>query len=238
MLDKTNMPHHVAIIMDGNGRWAKQNKLPGFAGHNAGMKAMKEIVRHSSDLGIEHLTVYAFSTENWKRSVEEVSGIFKLLVIYIDNDLKELHQNNVKIKILGDYSKLPEDAKLRLENALKLTSQNTGLQFNIALNYGGREEILRAVKSITHKAKNGLINPADINYDMISAELYTGMYSIPDPDVVIRTSGEERLSNFLLWQAAYSEFVFTDVLWPDFTPEEYEKCIEEFQQRNRRFGGR
>ena len=223
MLDKTRMPRHVAVIMDGNGRWAKQRKLPRFAGHNAGMKSMKEIVRRSSDLGIEHLTVYAFSTENWKRSVEEISGIFRLLVIYIDNDLKELHKNNVRIKI---------------EKALELTASNTGLQFNIALNYGGREEILRAVKAIAAKAQEGLIAPEDIDYDMISSQLYTGMYDVPDPDVVIRTSGEERLSNFLLWQAAYSEFVFSDVLWPDFTQEEYEKCLEEFQGRDRRFGGR
>ncbi len=238
MLDRTRMPRHVAIIMDGNGRWAKQKNLPRFAGHNAGMKSMKEIVRHSSDLGIEHLTVYAFSTENWKRSIEEVSGIFRLLVIYIDKDLRELHQNNVRIKILGDYSKLPADARGRLEKALELTSSNTGLQFNIALNYGGREEIARAVKTLASKVKQGQILPEDIDQDEISSQLYTGLYDVPDPDVVIRTSGEQRLSNFLLWQAAYSEFVFTDVLWPDFTPEEYEKCLEEFQHRDRRFGGR
>lgn len=238
MLDRTRMPRHVAVIMDGNGRWARQRKLPRFAGHNAGMKSMKEIVRRSSDLGIEHLTVYAFSTENWKRSVEEVSGIFRLLVIYIDKDLKELHQNNVRIKILGDYSKLPADAKDRLQKALELTSSNTGLQFNIALNYGGREEILRAVKSLAAGVQEGAVSPEDIDYDMISSQLYTGIYDVPDPEVVIRTSGEKRLSNFLLWQAAYSEFVFTDVLWPDFTPEEYEKCLEEFQHRDRRFGGR
>lgn len=199
---------------------------------------MKEIVRRSSDLGIEHLTVYAFSTENWKRSVEEVSGIFRLLVIYIDKDLKELHQNNVRIKILGDYSKLPAEARDRLQKALELTSSNTGLQFNIALNYGGREEILRAVKSLAAGVQEGALSPEDIDYDMISSQLYTGIYDVPDPEVVIRTSGEKRLSNFLLWQAAYSEFVFSDVLWPDFTPEEYEKCLEEFQHRDRRFGGR
>ncbi len=199
---------------------------------------MKEIVRRSSDLGIGHLTVYAFSTENWKRSVEEVSGIFRLLVIYIDKDLKELHQNNVRIKILGDYSKLPAEARDRLQKALELTSSNTGLQFNIALNYGGREEILRAVKSLAAGVQEGALSPEDIDYDMISSQLYTGIYDVPDPEVVIRTSGEKRLSNFLLWQAAYSEFVFSDVLWPDFTPEEYEKCLEEFQHRDRRFGGR
>ena len=212
MLDKTRMPRHVAVIMDGNGRWAKQRKLPRVAGHNAGMKSMKEIVRRSSDLGIEHLTVYAFSTENWKRSVEEISGIFRLLVIYIDKDLRELHRNNVRIKILGDYSKIPADARARLEKALELTKLNTGLQFNIALNYGGREEILRAVKAIAAGVQEGLTAPEDIDYDMISSQLYTGMYDIPDPDVVIRTSGEERLSNFLLWQAAYSEFVFSGLI--------------------------
>ena len=238
MLDKKRMPRHVAVIMDGNGRWAKQRKLPRFAGHNAGMKSMKEIVRRSSDLGIEHLTVYAFSTENWKRSVEEISGIFRLLVIYIDKDLRELHRNNVRIKILGDYSKIPADARARLEKALELTKLNTGLQFNIALNYGGREEILRAVKAIAAKAQEGLIAPEDIDYDMISSQLYTGMYDVPDPDVVIRTSGEERISNFLLWQIAYSEMNFSEKLWPDYTEKDFDEAIYNYQHRERRFGGR
>ena len=240
MLDKERMPKHVAIIMDGNGRWAKQKGVPRVAGHNAGMKAMKKIVDHSDKLGIKYLTVYAFSTENWKRSVEEVSGIFGLLVKYVNSELKELISNNVKVTVFGDYSMIPEDAKRSLEKTLDKTKNNTGLQFNIALNYGGRDEIRRAVCSIAEKVKNGELLPEDITEDVIGDHLYTGVLNenVPDPELMIRTSGEIRLSNYLLWQTAYSEFVFTDVLWPDFTPEEYEKCIEEYQNRDRRFGGR
>lgn len=240
MLDMDRIPKHVAIVMDGNGRWSEKNNMPRMAGHNAGMKAMKEIVKRSSTLGVEYLTVYAFSTENWKRSVEEVSGIFRLIVIYVDKELKELHKNNVKVKILGDYSKLPKESVDRLNKALKTTENNTGLQFNIALNYGSRDEITKAVTLIGEKIKAGEIEPLDITEDTISRHLYTGelFNNIPDPELVIRTSGEKRLSNYLLWQIAYSEFVYTDVLWPDFSPEVYEKCIEEYQSRKRRFGGR
>ena len=240
MLDKDRIPAHTAIIMDGNGRWAKAKGLPRLAGHNAGMKSMIEVVRRANDLGMKHLTVYAFSTENWKRSVEEVSGIFKLLIIYVKNELKELMDNNVRIRILGDYSALPKDARAAVDYALEETRANTGLQFNIALNYGGRDEIVRAVRRIAEQARDGELDPADITEETISRGLYTGAEDADcgDPDLIIRTSGEERLSNFLLWQCAYSEFVFTDVLWPDFTPEEFEKCIEEFQSRDRRFGGR
>lgn len=240
MLNKERMPVHVAIIMDGNGRWAKQKGLPRLAGHNAGMKAMKKIVDHSDKLGIKYLTVYAFSTENWKRSIAEVTGIFKLLVSYVNSDLKELVQNNVRVKILGDYSALPEDAVRSLEKTLEETKDNTGLQFNIALNYGGRDELRRAVEALAVRVKNGTLQPEEITEDMISAELYTGCAdaAAPDPELIIRTSGELRLSNFLLWQSAYSELVFSDVLWPDFTPEEYEKAIADYQSRERRFGGR
>ena len=240
MLNKERMPRHVAVIMDGNGRWAKQKGVPRLAGHNAGMKAMKKIVDHSDKLGIEYLTVYAFSTENWKRSVEEVSGIFKLLVKWVASDLKGLIDNNVRVKVLGDYSSLPEDAVRSLEKTLKETENNTGLQFNIALNYGGRDEITRAVKAISQKVKEGVLEPEEITDDTISAALFTGAHQadVPDPELIIRTSGELRLSNFLLWQSAYSELVFSDVLWPDFTPEEYEKAIEAYQSRERRFGGR
>jgi undecaprenyl diphosphate synthase len=240
MLDEKKIPRHVAVIMDGNGRWAQKNKTTRLAGHNAGMKAMKEIVKSSSTLGVEHLTVYAFSTENWKRSVEEVSGIFKLIVIYVDKELKELHKNNVKVKILGDYSKLPQESIDRLDKALDTTKNNTGLQFNIALNYGSRNEIMNAVRLISEKMKSGELEPDEITEDMISQHLYTGSLfnDVPDPDLIIRTSGERRLSNYLLWQCAYSEFVFSDVLWPDFSPEEYKKIIEEYQSRDRRFGGR
>ena len=239
-MDELKIPNHVAIILDGNGRWAKKRGLPRLAGHNAGMKAMKKIVDHSDKLGIRYLTVYAFSTENWKRSIAEVSGIFRLLVSYVNSDLQELVRNNVRVKILGDYSELPEDAVRSLEKTLEKTKDNTGLQFNIALNYGGRDELRRAVQSLAFKVRDGQLAPEDITEDLISAELFTGSINAdtPDPELIIRTSGELRLSNFLLWQSAYSELVFPDVLWPDFTPEEYEKAIEDFQSRERRFGGR
>jgi undecaprenyl diphosphate synthase len=236
MIDLEKMPAHVAIIMDGNGRWAQSKNLPRMAGHNAGMQTIKEIVKASSSLGIKHLTVYAFSTENWKRSTEEVGGIFKLIVIYMEKELKELHENNVKVRILGDYERLPKDAVKSLERSLDTTKDNTGLQFNIALNYGGRDEILRSVKKLAADVGSGVMKADDITEEMISDNLYTA--GIPDPDLIIRTSGEMRLSNYLLWQCAYSEFVFTDMLWPDFDRDEYEKMIEIFQNRKRRYGGR
>lgn len=241
MIDKNRVPAHVAIIMDGNGRWAAGRGLPRIAGHNAGMLAMKEIVKASSVLGIKYLTVYAFSTENWKRSKEEVGGIFKLLVKYVDSELKELHENNVRVRVLGDYSAIPKAAVERLEKSLQTTEDNTGLQFNIALNYGSRAEIVRAVSHIRDDVESGVLaTDTEIDEALIGRYLYTGEENgnIPDPDLVIRTSGEERLSNFMLWQSAYSEFAFTDVLWPDFSPEEYEKMIESYQKRDRRFGGR
>lgn len=241
MIDQSRIPAHVAIIMDGNGRWAKKRGLPRLAGHNAGMLAMKEIVKASSVLGIKYLTVYAFSTENWKRSQEEVGGIFKLLVKYVDSELSELHENNVKVKVLGDYSVIPKIAIERLEKSLRTTAENTGLQFNIALNYGSRAEIVRAVNRIRQDMENGILDKdTEITEELISRYLYTGVENgnIPDPDLIIRTSGEERLSNFMLWQCAYSEFAFTDVYWPDFSPAEYERLIEAYQNRDRRFGGR
>lgn len=241
MIDKNRIPTHVAIIMDGNGRWAAKRALPKMAGHNAGMLAMKEIVKASDILGVKYLTVYAFSTENWKRSQEEVGGIFKLVVKYVDSELAELHENNVKVKILGDYKVVPKVAVDRLEKSLETTQNNTGLQFNIALNYGSRAEIVRAVNNIKKDVENGkLTKDIEITEEIISRYLYTGDENgnIPDPDLIIRTSGEERLSNFMLWQSAYSEFEFTDVLWPDFTPQEYERLIEQYQKRDRRFGGR
>ncbi len=237
---KANMPTHVAIIMDGNGRWAERNKVTRLTGHNQGMLAMKEIIKKADVMGIKYLTVYAFSTENWRRSQEEVGGIFKLLVKFVASELAELDENNVKVHILGDYSKIPESAYASVQRAIETTADNDGLQFNIALNYGSRAEIARAVQAIASKVAAGEIAPADVNEDMISAALYTGDENgnVPDPDLIIRTSGEMRLSNFLLWQAAYSEFAFTDSLWPDFSPEEFERIVEEFTHRGRRFGGR
>ena len=240
MLDRDRIPRHVALIMDGNGRWAKSRGVPRLAGHNAGMKAMIEIVDRADKLGIKQLTVYAFSTENWKRSSEEVSGIFKLLIRYVESELKKIMDNNVRIMVLGDISPLPKDALKSVEKAIEDTKNNTGLQFNIALNYGGRDEICRAVREIAAEAASGDIRPDDITEETISERLYTGKghTNCGDPELIIRTSGEERLSNFLLWQCAYSEFVFVDELWPDFTPEKFEEAIEEYQSRDRRYGGR
>jgi len=234
-LDKHTIPKHVAIVMDGNGRWAKKRNLPRAAGHNAGMIALKEIVKASSVLGLKHLTVYAFSTENWKRPEEEVKGIFKLLIIYIEKELAELHKNNVKVNILGDYRQLPKEALKKLEKSLETTKHNTGLQFNIALNYGGRREILRAAQLLARDFSEGKISEEQMTEEYFESKLYTK--GIPDPDLVIRTSGEMRLSNYLLWQSAYSEFVYTDVLWPDFTPKDLETAIASFQHRKRRYGG-
>jgi undecaprenyl diphosphate synthase len=240
MLDNDRMPDHIAVIMDGNGRWAQKRNLPRLAGHNAGMKAMKEIIKRSSALGVRYLTVYAFSTENWKRSAEEVNGIFKLLVAYVDGELRELHDNNVKVRILGDYLKLPKTAAERIDKAIETTAGNTGLMFNIALNYGSRDEIVFAVQNICKQIKSGALSPDEVSEELLSENLYTGKNyaETPEPDLVIRTGGEIRLSNYLLWQCAYSEFVFTDILWPDFTPDEYEKTIALYQSRERRFGGR
>ena len=228
-LDLKNIPRHVAIIMDGNGRWAKERGQIRLQGHLAGMEALREIVRHSQRLGVEYLTVYAFSTENWKRPADEVAGIFKLVIKYVNSELKELNENNVRVGILGDWNAIPEDSARSIRLALKTTENNDGLKFSIALNYGGRAEITRAVNKLISEGRT------NVTEDDISGALYTA--GMPDPDVIIRTSGENRLSNFLIWQAAYSEIVLTDVYWPDFTPEEYEKCIIEYQSRDRRFGG-
>ncbi|NCB41780.1 MAG: isoprenyl transferase [Clostridia bacterium] len=234
-IDSTRIPAHVAIVMDGNGRWAKKRGLPRIKGHNEGMLALKEIVKHSSVLGISYLTVYAFSTENWKRPQDEVSGIFKLLVLYVQKEIKELNDNNVKVNILGDWSILPQNVQNSIISAIETTKNNTGLQFNIALNYGGRAEIVRAIKSIAKLVCEGSLNLEDIDEECVEAHLYTE--GMPDPDMIIRTGGELRLSNYLIWQAAYSEIVISEVFWPDFSPKEYEKAIVEFQSRERRFGG-
>ncbi len=243
-IDLSNLPAHVAIIMDGNGRWAKKRMLPRVVGHNAGMEAMKEIVRTASDMGIKYLTVYAFSTENWKRDLDEISGIFGLLVKFVARDLAELHEKNVRVRIFGDYSVIPEDARASLDKTLLTTEKNTGMQFNIALNYGGRAEILRAVNRIINERFFDALSKGDyieeVSEEDISRCLYSGEENgdVPDPDLIIRTSGEERLSNFLIWQSAYSELAFTDTLWPDFSPQEFKSIIESFCKRERRFGGR
>ena len=235
---KENIPRHVAVIMDGNGRWAEKRKLPRVMGHNAGMRSMREIVRRSSDMGIEYLTVYAFSTENWKRSEEEVGGIFRLLVKFVDSDLEELYRNNVRVNVLGVWRKLPAAAVDRLERTIERTKENDGMCFNICLNYGSRAEITDAVRELAQKVKSGEIEPEDIDEQAISGALLTGKFDIPDPDLLIRTSGEIRISNYLLWQIAYSEMIFTDILWPDLDPDTYEELVLSYKDRDRRFGGR
>lgn len=238
MLNMNNIPSSVAIIMDGNGRWAEKRRLPRVMGHNAGMKAMREIVSTASQLGVKFLTVYAFSTENWNRSDEEINGIFKLLIKYVDSELDKIAKNNVKINILGDRERLAQKVNEKIEQAIKRTEKNDGLIFNIALNYGGRDEILRSVKSVCQEVKSGVLQIDDIDAEKFEKHLYTGELGIKDPDLIIRTSGEIRISNFLLWQLAYSEMIFVDVLWPDFTPDIFKKTIMEYQRRSRRFGGR
>ena len=238
MLDMNNIPSSVAIIMDGNGRWAEKRRLPRVMGHNAGMKTMREIVSTASQLGVKFLTVYAFSTENRNRSDEEINGIFKLLIKYVDSELDKIAKNNVKINILGDRERLAEKVNEKIEQAIKRTEKNDGLIFNIALNYGGRDEILRSVKSVCQEVKSGVLQIDDIDAEKFEKHLYTGELGVKDPDLIIRTSGEIRISNFLLWQLAYSEMIFVDVLWPDFTPDIFKKTIMEYQRRSRRFGGR
>ena len=234
-IDMDNLPRHIAIIMDGNGRWAKKRFMPRNFGHQEGMKRVVEIVEVANQLGIECLTLYAFSTENWKRPQEEIDGLMKILVLYIRNELDRLTRNNVKLNILGDISALPTTARKEVERALERTKYNDGMILNIALNYGGRSEIIKGIKEILKDVEMGKISINDINEDSFKDYLYTK--GQPDPDLLIRPSGELRLSNFLLYQIAYTEFWFSDVLWPDFKEEKLYEAIIDYQKRNRRFGG-
>ncbi len=234
-LDMERIPSHIAIIMDGNGRWAKQRKLPRTMGHRAGMKNIKMMVEESSNLGVKYLTLYAFSTENWKRSKEEVGALMDLVVEFINKEFEELHRNNVKLNSIGDISKLPEKSKAAVEDTMYKTRNNTGLTLNIALNYGGRDEIVKGVKEVAKEVLEGKLQVDNIDDKIISDHLYTS--GMPDPDIVIRPSGELRLSNYLLWQSAYSEFWFSDINWPDFKKEDLRRAISDFQKRDRRFGG-
>jgi len=234
-LDMERIPAHIAIIMDGNGRWAKQRKLPRTMGHRAGMKNIKMMVEESSNLGVNYLTLYAFSTENWKRTKEEVGALMDLVVEFINKEFEELHRNNVKLNSIGDISKLPEKSKAAVEDAMYKTRNNTGLTLNIALNYGGRDEIVKGVKEIAKEVLEGKLQIDNIDDKIISDHLYTS--GMPDPDIIIRPSGELRLSNYLLWQSAYSEFWFSNINWPDFTKEDLRRAISDFQKRDRRFGG-
>lgn len=224
------LPRHIAIIMDGNGRWAKKRSLPRTAGHVAGAKTFKNIARYCNKIGLEYLTVYAFSTENWKRPKAEVDGIMNLLRDYL-KDAENFKNENIRVKFIGNLEPLADDIKKLIKKDEDGSKDATGLKLNIAINYGGRDEITNAVKSIIN---NG-VKAEDITEDMISENLYTA--GMPDPDFIIRPSGEYRLSNYLIWQSAYAEYWFSDVLWPDFTPKHLEQAIEAYNRRNRRFGG-
>ena len=230
------LPRHVAIIMDGNGRWARQHKLAIALGHRQGVEALRSIIRYSSDHGIEVLSLYAFSTENWRRSKMEVAALMALILEFFNAEIDELHQNRVNIRILGDISAFPEAQQQVLSRAMALTGQNDGLMLNIALNYGGRDEIIRAARAMAREVLEGRISPEDIDEARFAAALDTA--GQPDVDLLIRTSGEQRLSNFLLYQNAYAEMVFPSVLWPDFDVAQYRQALEAFSQRDRRFGGR
>ncbi len=228
------LPVHIAIIMDGNGRWAKKRGLPRSAGHSAGASTFKSIARYCNKIGIKYLTVYAFSTENWKRSAEEVNGIMNLLRSYLANS-KNFKGENIRLGFIGDFSRLDDDIKKMIVDAEEDSKDATGLYVNIALNYGGRDELVHAARRIAQEAAEGRLTPDDITEATISERLYTA--DVPDPDLVIRPSGEYRLSNYLIWQTAYAEFWFTDVLWPDFSSKDIDEAVAEYARRDRRFGG-
>ncbi|MBO7662699.1 MAG: isoprenyl transferase [Clostridia bacterium] len=230
------LPKHVAVIMDGLGRWAKKHKLSVSRGHRQGTETLREIIRHTDDLGIGALSLYAFSTENWNRSEEEVGALMQLILDFFASEIDELDERNVRILILGEKSRLPQKQRETLEEAERRTADNTGLRLNIAVNYGGRAELVRAARLLAEDVKNGRLGAEEITEEALAARLYTG--GQPDVDLLIRTSGEQRLSNFLLYQCAYAEFEFPEVLWPDFTVADYDRALEEFTHRQRRFGGR
>lgn len=234
--DTNSLPKHIAIIMDGNRRWAKQKGVSTQDGHKAGAEALENIVTYCNEIGIEYLTVYAFSTENWKRSAEEVGALMKLLGMYLDKFSKRADTQNIRIKVLGDIDVLEDGLKKSINKAIERTKLNTGLTFNIALNYGGRLELTTAMKNIAYQVKKGLLNPEDISEKTIESNLYTA--GQPDPDILVRTSGELRTSNFLPWQLVYSEFCFLEKYWPDFSNNDIDDVIHIYQKRNRKFGGK
>ena len=234
-INMEKLPKHIAIIMDGNGRWAKKRFLPRTAGHKAGVETVRTIITECKRLGIKHVTLYTFSTENWKRPALEVETLMMLLQTYLKKEVEELNRNNVRLTAIGDIEKLPKSCLEELKRAMELTKDNDGPNLNLALNYGGRYDITNAVKQISRDIENHKLNSDDITEETIKNYLSTK--SIPDPDLVIRTSGEQRLSNFLLWELAYAELYFTDVYWPDFDEKELQKAIYAYQNRDRRFGG-
>jgi undecaprenyl diphosphate synthase len=236
MIDKTRLPRHVAVIMDGNGRWARKRHLPNAFGHKEGAKSVDNIVECCRGLGIEALTLYAFSSENWKRPAEEINALMGILKTYLEKRLKKLQENNIRLNAIGRLAVLPQDAMSRLSGVMEKTAANTGMVLTLALNYGSRQEITDAVLAILNDLEKGIISKDDINEKKFSEYLYTK--DLPDVDLVIRTSGESRISNFLLWQISYAEIVIVDALWPDFRDKGFYSALEEYQRRDRRFGGR
>ena len=229
-----HVPEHIAIIMDGNGRWAKARALPRIAGHKEGINSVREITRVCGEIGVKHLTLYTFSTENWKRPSSEVSALMHLLLKTIKEEIKELHKKGVRFTIIGDLDTIPVKTAKGLKEGIEITKDNTGLNLNLALNYGSRQEIVEAMKSIACQVKAGEVKPKNIDVELLSNSLLTN--SMPDPELLIRTSGEHRLSNFLLWQIAYTEIFMTDLYWPEFREEQLLNAILDFQSRERRFG--
>lgn len=234
-IDFTNIPKHIGIIMDGNGRWAKNRFLPRIAGHKEGMNRVVDIVEECCKIGVKTLTLYAFSTENWKRPEEEVNGLMNILVFYINSQLKRILDNNIIFRVIGDYSKLPSSIVKLLDNSINVSKNNTGMVLNIALNYGGRAEIISSIKNLYNDISQGKFSIDDLNEESFKKYLYTKENS--EVDLIIRTGNEKRISNFLIYQLAYSEFYFTNVLWPEFYADDLYDAIYDFQNRNRRFGG-
>jgi undecaprenyl diphosphate synthase len=233
-LSSIELPKHIAMIMDGNGRWAKKRGMPRSVGHRAGVEALRGVITMSSNIGIKVLSLYAFSTENWSRPEDEVGVLIDLLVEFLGKEIDELNENNVHIRFMGDIDKFPEKCRVAIKNAISITKDNTGLIVNIALNYGGRSELLRAFKDMTCDVQQGKLAIDNVNENTISEYLYTK--GLPDPDLIIRTSGEMRLSNFMLYQSSYSELYIPEVLWPDFNEDRYEEALLDFASRKRRFG--
>lgn len=229
-----SIPRHIAIIMDGNGRWAQRRGLERFKGHYQGATALKRTIQACGELGIEYLTVYAFSTENWKRPQEEIGFLMSLLRRHLRSDLAEINKNNIRVRFIGDYHSLDPDLVALINHAITLTQNNTGLQFTIAFNYGGRTEIVRAAQKLACKVQEGKLTAGEITEEVFSGELFT--HDLPDPDLFIRTSNESRISNYLLWQLAYTELVFVETYWPDFTKDDLVNAIAQYQTRERRFG--
>ena len=229
-----HVPEHIAIIMDGNGRWAKARALPRIAGHKEGINSVREITRVCGEIGVKHLTLYTFSTENWKRPSSEVSALMHLLLKTIKEEIKELHKKGVRFTIIGDLDTIPVKTAKGLKEGIEITKDNTGLNLNLALNYGSRQEIVEAMKSIAYQVQAGKVKPNNIDVELLSNFLLTN--NMPDPELLIRTSGEHRLSNFLLWQIAYTEIFMTDLYWPEFREEQLLNAILDFQSRERRFG--